>query len=270
MNYDAVNIGLNDLAAGIGFLKNIGFLPLIGANFYDHTGKTVFSPYTIKRFETLKIGIIGLSPAPSRIEKEYVYRSWREILPVLVPEIAEKADCIILLSSLQEAENEEIARLYPSIRLIFSAISRSGNTVPKIINKAIFTQTGNRGRYLGQLHLTNPGQHDWINSTSQSAEQLKKRKRAIEYRLKRLDLVIKQNEQKPTTLETLGKQKTALEKQLKHLESQSYTKIEAVRSTYKASFMPLSRNISGDREIDMLVNNTQKKIQSFKNDSSDN
>ncbi len=264
MNYDAVNIGLNDLSAGIDFIKNMDFLPWVCANYFDRAGKTIFRPYMVKNLGTIKIGIIGLSTAPLRIEQEYVYRSWHEILPVFIAELTQQVDFIILLSSLQESENEEIARLFPSVRLIFSAIARSGNVVPRVVNKALTTQTGNRGRYLGQLLVTNPGLHDWSDHIVQNAEQRKGQKRAIEYRLSRIDLLMRQNEHKPTTLETLGKQKTVLLKQLKNLDQQNKTESGAAKSTYKAVFMPLSQSITGDREIDGLVKNIKEEIESLK------
>ena len=249
-------------------MKKMDFLPWICANYYDQNGSTVFQPYIVKSIENIKIGIIGLSDSSAHVESKYAYRHWRKFLPAIVAELRQKVDCIMLLSSLQENENEEIAELFPSIRLIFSAIAKSGNLAPKEINKALLTQTGDRGRYLGHLVVTNPGLHDWSYRSRDNAGQLKSQKRAIEYRLSRLDLLIQQNGNKPTTLESLERQKVALLSQLENLKLKSSTEIEVAKSTYKHLFMPLSQNISGDREIERLINKIKEETEAFKSGAS--
>lgn len=265
MNYDAVNIGANDLAAGISFLKNLDFLPWVSANLYDSTGNPIFRPYIIKTDKQLKYAIIGLTSPPLDSTTEYSYRPWRVILEPILQELIPKVDCIILLSSLNELENKEITLKFSDIRLIFSAHSTSGNITPRIINKTLITQTANRGRYLGQLYLLNPGLYDWADTSTANAANLEKQRKAIEYRLSRIDYLMKKNDNTPDTVATLEKQKVMMLKQLEAFEHNNPDDTIVSKSTFKAAFTPLTTNIVEDRRINKMIKEIKNEAGSLKN-----
>jgi 2',3'-cyclic-nucleotide 2'-phosphodiesterase (5'-nucleotidase family) len=264
MNYDAVNIGLNDLAAGIRFLKKLEFLPWVSANLYDNSGKNIFKPYILKPDGKLKYAIVGLSPPPFDTSSELSYRSWRIVLAPLVSELKQKVDCIILLSSLDANENREIIKEFPDIHLLFSALSMAGNMPPQIINKSLTTQTADRGRYLGQLYLTNPGIYDWAD-LSATGTNVAKQSKSIEYRLSRIEYLIRQNNSHQDTLATLEKQKTTIIKQLEGLDKNKSEDIFHPQSTFKASFTPLTKNIVESRKINKMINELKKEVDSMNN-----
>lgn len=265
MNYDAVNVGINDLSAGINFLKGLDFLPWVCANFYDNSDKTIFRPYILKTDSELKYAIIGLSPPPLSTSSEYSYRSWHKILAPLLQELRPKVDCIILLSSLNDNENKEIAQKFPDIRLIISALSTSGNISPRITNKTLITQTADRGRYLGQLYLLNPGLYDWINTSTPNVANLEKQRKTLDYRLSRIDYLMTKNDNNQDTLAVLEKQKIQILKQLKALEYKNPGELVTSKSTFKAAFTPLTQNIEEDRRINKMIKEIKKESGSYKN-----
>ncbi len=265
MNYDAVNIGPNDLAAGIGFLKKLDFLPWVSANLYDNSGGPLFRPYILKTDKKLKYAIIGLTSPPLDTSTEYTYRSWQKILPPLLEELIPNADCIVILSALSENENRELAQKYPDIRLIFTSRSTSGNIPPRIVNKALITQTANRGKYLGQLYLLNPGLYDWVDTAASNVATIEKQREAIRYRLTRIDYLMKQNNGNPGTLATLKKQKIGIQKQLETLEHTKSDETDFSKSTFKVSFTPLTTNIREDKKINDMIKEIKKEAGALKN-----
>ena len=258
MNYDAVNIGPNDLAAGINYLKKLDFLPWVCANFYDNSGKTIFTPYIIKSFNQMSYGIIGLSSQPSITSAEFSYQPWRKILPSLIQELNQKVDCIIVLSSLKEEENKGIAQQFPEIRLLFSSLSAFGNISPHIVNEALITQTADRGRYLGQLYILNPGLHDWADPSAPTMASSKKLRKTIEYRLSRINYLITQNSNNPGSTGTLERQKNTLIKQLEDLENNKPSGADISKSTFRPAFTPLTANIQENRRISEMIKKIKK------------
>ena len=159
MGYDAVAVGPLDLAAGREFLERQDrpVFPWISANLLNTANLPVFHPFIIKQTGQDKTGIIGLTgtgPLPPDLHTG----DWHTILPAQLRILAKKCDHIILLSNLPEKENEEIARLYPDIRIIISADPRFSNLSPVINNNTLLSQTAQQGKYLGRLGI------EWGNS----------------------------------------------------------------------------------------------------------
>jgi 2',3'-cyclic-nucleotide 2'-phosphodiesterase (5'-nucleotidase family) len=267
MNYDAVNIGLNDLAAGIGFLKKLEFLPLVCANIFDKSGQSIFKPYVLKTDKKQKYAIVGLSPPPLDAEafSEFTYRSWRIVLAPLIRELRQKVDCIILLSSLNASENSAISKEFPDIHLLFSALSMSGNMSPRIINKSLTTQTADRGRYLGQLYLVNPGLYEWVDPSTTGTTHVAGQKKSLEYRLSRIEYLISQNNSHKEALVTLENQKSTLQKQLEAIDRNKTEGNINPQSTFKASFTPLTQNIKESRRINKMIKELKKEVESMNN-----
>lgn len=260
MKYDAVNIGPYDLAAGISTVRQMNNLPWVSANIYDQSGQSVFKPYVIKKTEIGNIGIIGLSQQPANLENTYNYKSWQLVLPEILNTLQDRVSCIIVLSSLLQHENREIARKFPSIRIIFTSLPSSGNKPPYLENQAIITQTGNRGRYLGQLYLTNPGINQWKpNLSSTQYKQIERKLKTIEFNIDRQKKIIQAKEVDSKKRAFAKKQREVLVQQKESLEQQLKNPSGPTGSMYKAAFIPLTKNISGDNDIELIIQETSQK-----------
>lgn len=120
MGYDAIGIGSGDFTFGADFLKNNikeNNLKAISANLRLEG----VAPYYIKEFPGFKVGIIGLS---SEVNPK-TSQSYETILSDCIKQIKSKVNLIILVSSLGDKANSDIAEKFPDINLILS----SGNAV---------------------------------------------------------------------------------------------------------------------------------------------
>ena len=136
---------------------------------------------------------------------------------------------------------------------------------PRIVNKAIITQTANRGRYLGQLYLLNPGIYDWVDTSTLSSATSKKQKKALEYRLSRVDYLLNRDGNTPETVASLEKQKAIILKQLEADDHENSQQTHTPKSTFKAAFSPLTQNIGEDRRMNEMIKEIKKGAESFTN-----
>lgn len=253
MEYNAINIGTYDLVAGIPFLQNLSFLPWVSANFYDAAGQPLFQPYIIKSIIDLNIGIIGLSPDTDQHAGHIQYQSWQEALPPLLAELEKKTDLIIVLSSLAMTENENIALNFPSVRIIFSAVTGNRNVPIRQENEALLTQTMDRGRYLGYLFLQNPQMGKWQERSSVANE--KNQQRTLRYRLQRINTILqRQKNMSDPNRKQLLEEKEKLKLQLKNRQHQS----ERVAASYFYRNIPIRQNIKQNEKIQRMLQSIEK------------
>ncbi|MDD4182611.1 MAG: hypothetical protein PHT53_02165 [Candidatus Omnitrophica bacterium] len=131
MGYDALGIGETDFTFGADFLKdNIKKtgLKAVSANL----SLEGVSPYYIKDFSGFKVGIIGLSPQSIAQKNSIKATDYNAALSDSIKKIKSKVNFIILVSSLGDKTNIEIANKFADINLILS----SGNILsPKDYEK---------------------------------------------------------------------------------------------------------------------------------------
>jgi hypothetical protein len=160
LSYDAMAVGPYDLAGGTDLLTRtfLAGTPWISANLFAPSGKPLFSPWVVKNIRDTRVGIIGLTGQVTQTTT-YFTRNWQEALPLYINELTAACDFIILLSTLEKAENEAIADRFPQIQLIIAADPKAGNVAPLARHNSLVTQTHTRGKYLGILDII------WPNST---------------------------------------------------------------------------------------------------------
>lgn len=153
MDYDAVAVGPLDLAAGSNFLVSDASLPWLSANLRDHRGQAIVPGEKIIARHDLTIGVIGLT---GDIDPADAYRlvDWREVLPEIVARLQASCDLLVVLSSLSQADNRELAERFPEVHVLLGADRQKGNVAPQTDNRTLTAQTANQGKYLGQLDLT--------------------------------------------------------------------------------------------------------------------
>ncbi len=180
MKFDAAVVGNHDYLSGPDRLSKLAAqykkdLPLLGANFSTdgYENGTQFSdaiPGTvILEKEGIKIGVIGLTTV------DYVYSFW--LNPVKVSEpiavaqaqaklLRPKVDVLLILSHNSFSLNEQVARAVYGVDAVISGhshrkvaeavmVENAGRKVPVV-------ETGNWGRYLGELRLIVNSKEKWV------------------------------------------------------------------------------------------------------------
>jgi hypothetical protein len=133
IGYDLAGLGENEFIFGEKFLKsNTGKLKFkfISANI----DAVKASPYQIRKFGTLTLAIVGLSPESIYKRFGLKVRGYQEALEEALGKIKEKVDLIILVSPIGDVENKELAKKFPQIKAIIS----SGPT----LDNAAYTKIG--------------------------------------------------------------------------------------------------------------------------------
>lgn len=172
MGYDVVTLGNHEFDNGskelAKQLKKADF-KVVCANytFKNKKLKRIVKPYTIISYDTIRIGIFGLTTnlkglvAP-QTEQEVVFQDPIETAKKMVQVLKEKEKCdiIICLSHLgldqiraTDISDKMIAEQVAGINFIIGGHSHDYLETPVIINNIKIFQTGFKGAYIGKIEL---------------------------------------------------------------------------------------------------------------------
>lgn len=265
MGYAAVNIGPYDLGEGVSFLKNSGSFPWISMNYFTSSDEPVFTPYIIKTLGNFKVGIIGTSGPPITDQEDVLFKSWTEVLPDIVKKISDECDFIILLSALPFEENNRIAALFPSIRLIITASISRGNSPPKLINNSIITQTEKRGKYLGFLTVSNADSKTWEPGKTHNIVQLQRQLKTVNQKIEIVKKGLSQSKKDNVQINRLLEKKKTLQLQIEKFNNKVSGSQDdiAVPTTLNTRLIALTSNIPEDKEVREQVREITRAIYDF-------
>lgn len=262
MAFDAVNIGPADLRGGIDFLTKIDTLPLVNSNFFSIEGNPVFPWKRVIQRSNLKIGIIGVTPQPSGVPKNIVYRTWQDVLPELVPAVKNESDVIVLLSSLDHFENIEIAKRFEDIRVIISSVRSKPNFSHFPTQKTLITQTISRGQYLGYLAISNSTGQKWAIEYSDRINAMQDKIKNIERKIDNLPVEDQRSEQDKALSESLFRKKRSLQNDLAQLEkAQSENDVNSITS--ELAFYPINQQIKEDSVVAQVIEDSKAEIRAY-------
>jgi len=165
--YDAMAIGDLDLTLGPDILRQRiaeAEFPILSANvLVASEEKLLAEPYAILSFGDHKVGIIGLTWDEAPVSPDqFAVLNAEDVLAQYVPELAEQADIIVILSTMGFEEDQRLSSLVPGLDLIVGGRNRlplpeswqDGQT------GTIVVQAGSLGEWIGRrvLHLDSTGQ----------------------------------------------------------------------------------------------------------------
>jgi 2',3'-cyclic-nucleotide 2'-phosphodiesterase (5'-nucleotidase family) len=131
---------------------------ILCANMVYRSGKNVLGlePYTIKEYDSLSIGFIGLTATMNGYASfGLVLKQAGDVLPDLISQVrARGARTVVLLSHLGSVEDQKVAETIDGIDLIVGAHDHQILYPPLTINQTIVVQAGEYGQHLGRLDLT--------------------------------------------------------------------------------------------------------------------
>jgi len=254
---DAINIGDNDLAAGLPFLMALADsarFPFLSATLADDDGNLIFAPYTTVDKGSLKAGLVGVS---SIMAPGDGYRSL-ELLPALekaVREVQSRADLVILLFHGSDQDKEAILASELPIHLILQSHTKRydlGFGTGSIPVAAL----GSLGKYITLVtaNIQRPGE-PLVDLTAPH-----KTLRFVEKSLQRL----RGKHSKDTPLEELYADSPRILERIKVLrerEAEALEIIETSENTIESERIALNKTIRDDQEILALVNAAKRAIE---------
>ncbi len=240
MGYQAVNIGSDDLLAGIEFLKGLQkeiHVPFLSGNLLDgETGKPIFKSHLIVDFGGIRIGIFGLTsdvrhnegvtPEGYFISNPIAAAKW------IVAELTKKCDVIVALSNLGSVK--EYNKLVQGVEGIHFIMGSGG----KGSSRQIIRSEGDRNAFLFQGRPK--GQY-----------------------LERIDLKVVKGSRNFVDLH----QKANLERQINSIERQldSYR-----RGTGRAKSIPQDKREEYIKKLEEFRNRTKARLEALERDSQGN
>jgi 2',3'-cyclic-nucleotide 2'-phosphodiesterase (5'-nucleotidase family) len=269
MDYQAINVGSNDLLAGIEFLKELKkevHLPLLSANLLDGKGgKPIFK--THMRFDVggIRVRVVGLtSDMPHQegiVPEGYFVSDPLSAAKRMVAELATDCDIIVVLGNLGSFKKyTELAQRVEAIRFIFGSGGKGSYHHPirsDSGSKAVLFQTYAKGQYLGRVDLkVVKGDRDFVDLS---------RRGSLERTIKRIENQLESyrkgsgktasipQDKRDEYIKRLEDFKKRSEEQLKRLENESRT-----RSTFINTAIRLNDTIREDPEIKELVDRFKK------------
>lgn len=161
MGYDAMALGPLDLALGWEALQQrtaeADFAMLSANTALTGTEDLIVDPYTILDVGGLRVGVVGLTRQPDTALPTFHILDPQQAAETYVPQVAEQADTVILLTNLPYRQAMALAESVPGIDLVVAALP---NQLPK---QAVRTANGtlvvtaeqplprHTGRRVGQL-----------------------------------------------------------------------------------------------------------------------
>lgn len=253
MGYDACNIGSNDSAAGLRFLAQIDNIPWVSIHFFDSRDVEIFPAYVLKSIAGVTVAITGVTAQPKNIENDIHYKHWQQRLPPLLAEMEKQADFIIVLSALASRDNAEIARRFPTVRLVLTAGNGTSYRHIKQVNKALLAQTASRGQYLGHLHILDPHYSRWRSDRDKDLVQLQAIIADIDGKINVIKETNAQAQSQNKLLTRLQQRKSKLAEQVQRLRTANSATTDEKTSDYTMENIPLTATIEEHEEIKKLV-----------------
>jgi 5'-nucleotidase/UDP-sugar diphosphatase len=161
MGYDAMVLGEGDLQLGVRPLQERvaeAEFPVLSGNVHLSGDDELFvEPYAIIAVGDFRVGILGLTGVPELVPPGFAIDDPVNAARRYLPEVAEQADMVIILSHLGWIENVRLIDLSQDVDLIVGGgrLPVSGQPLRSGVTGTRLTQaeqptSGHAGRYIGQ------------------------------------------------------------------------------------------------------------------------
>ncbi len=165
MEYDAMALGPRELSLGVDVLRQrmeeAGF-PMLSANVVLSGSEELFAePYRIVEIDGHRVGVIGLTRVPADDLRGFEVLDPGEAAGRFVPQVAEQADVVIILTNMTYPTGLALAAAVPEIDLLIAGraeqIPNKPEQVPSTGTLAVTTEPPRQrhtGRQVGTLTAT--------------------------------------------------------------------------------------------------------------------
>ncbi|UCD38060.1 MAG: hypothetical protein JSW54_00825 [Fidelibacterota bacterium] len=254
---DAVNVGDNDLAAGLPFLKELAdsaHFPLLSATLVDGEGNLLFKPYTVVERGGVRIGLIGAS---SEVESEGSYQSLAFLPTVgrVAEEVASQADILILLFHGSDEDKKTLVASGLPIDLILQSHVKRYD--PDFGQGAIpASALGRQGKYINMITAT-------IRSPEQPLVDLTIPRRTLKF-VEKSRKRLRRNRDQETPLEELYAESPRILERIKDLEqreAEAQGIIAKAVNTIDSERIALGNKVEDDEAVLALVNAAKRAME---------
>jgi len=152
MGYDAANVGERELWLGEAALAARAEkpVPLVSANVVGQGGEPVVAPFVVCERAGRRVAVTGLVADRYQAGPGLRVEEPCESLARLLPDLATRADRVVLLADLDEALVRTIATQFPEIALIL--YRGHGNAhAPEVVNRTAIAAVGGESLYVGEV-----------------------------------------------------------------------------------------------------------------------
>ena len=230
--YDALNVGINDLALGGRFLQqfqSMAQFPLISANITDEQGNPVFKPYILVKRNKVTVAIVGVTSGNTLADTLH-FADVVQTARAVRKQIGPKADYTVLLASVYNPDADRLKQADLSYDLIVRSHSPRSSLMLDKSSDGYYLQTGKEGRNVQLVQIQQTNRQQPLVDLSMEKQRL----RFIESRLDTFDKLagnqsVEQKYDKGTItfVHSLRKQKEELEqtidKQLNYIALDAIT-----------------------------------------------
>jgi 5'-nucleotidase len=165
MGYDAMALGPNELGLGVETLdkrlKSAQFRVLSANVVLSGTTELYAKPYALLEVGGHRIGVLGLTRPTGQSLCGFQVLDPQEAAVRFIPEVAKRAETVIVLTNLSHKAAKTLAREVPGIDLLIAALPRQlptkAVTVPGTNTVAVTAEqamTRHSGRRVGRLLVT--------------------------------------------------------------------------------------------------------------------
>lgn len=152
IKYDVLSLGKEEFNLGLAFLKDSiknYKLTWISSNISLQGIK----PYVIRKFNDVRVGILGLTNTPTLDEEGVKTYNYKEVLQKWVDYLKNRVDYIILLSNLDDITNREITKFFSEIKVIISSGYATSTSPYEIENNTLILRSSYQAKELRMIHL---------------------------------------------------------------------------------------------------------------------
>lgn len=266
MEYDAIAVGPQDLAAGISLINHPDSraLPWVSANIYNEGGTRLFPPYLSIKKGILKFAIVGLTGINRNERQGFVVADWQKELMEIIPSISASHDLIILLSTLSNRDLAIVTKRFPEIMITIGADRRKGNISGTLIHSTLLAQTAGQGKYLGQLSVV-WRYRQWGDDLHKELGKLRKRQLSIRRQLAQLNKTGATGTASQKQTNVLEQKEDQISERISQLEIMiNERKDGELPSSFSSVLIPLKSAIPEDPGIRDIIHSAKNRIQNLK------
>ena len=257
------NVGHNDFAAGLDFLKQLEISAnnnFISSNIVNvGTDDLAFKSHTIIERNGIKVGIFGiLSSLPASV-KELELKDALSVINSKVEELRPQVDVLVMLINANKIQLDKLVSQTKNVDYVFSSreTSRTRPERKQADGNPMLYGTGIQGKYLGRVDLKLIDKNKPINDITGSMM-------TVDLFNERLNNLQKRNPDKP--LEDVYKNNSNVLNMIQKFRNglkESESSIDNYTNTSFYSLIALNGNVSSEKKLLSLVDQTLKTCESL-------
>ena len=257
------NVGHNDFAAGLDFLKQLEISAnnnFISSNIVNAgTDDLAFKSHTIIERNGIKVGVFGILSSLPASAKELELKDALTVINSKVEELRPQVNVLVMLINANKLQLDKLVSQTKNVDYIFSSreTSRTRPERKQADGNPMLYGTGIQGKYLGRVDLKLVDKNKPINDITGSMM-------TVDLFNERLNNLQKRNPDKP--LEDVYKNNSNVLNMIQKFRNglkESESSIDKYTNTSFYSLIALNGNVSSEKKLLSLVDQTLKTCESL-------